>query len=192
MANSRAWLMSRAALAALAGMLVASGAVAQGRPALAVLPFENVSGHIDAPRLIMPRVQATVADLGYRVVGMAELEPVLARHRIRNTGQLSGGQPTLGRETASLALVGSVAIFNDSAENPQWGLASRLLETSTGAITWTRTAGLTGDDFTGALGLGVMPDPGRPTGRTAPGLPSDESAAPRPAGSCAHHLVACD
>lgn len=158
LATSRAGRLSRAALAALATVMAASAALGQERPALAVLPFENVSGHIDAQRLIMPRVEATVASLGYRVVGLADLEPILARHRIRNTGQLSRGHlEALQREAGvSLALVGSVAIFNDSPENPQWGLASRLLATATGAITWTRTAGLTGDDFTGAFGLGKI------------------------------------
>jgi TolB-like protein len=142
----------------VAAVVAASAAPAQENLALAVLPFENVSGHIEAQRLIMPRVEAAVASLGYRMVGPADVEPFLARHRIRNTGQLTRGQlDALRREVgANLALVGSVAIFNDSPENPQWGLTSRLLATSTGAITWTGTAGLTGDEFTGALGLGKV------------------------------------
>ena len=146
------------ALAALALFGAASAARAQEPPALALLPFENVSGHAASVRMIMPVMERALGDRGYRVVGPARLETFLARHRIRNTGQLGRTHlAALRRELGvGLALVGSVAIFNDSPENPQWGLSSRILATDSAAILWAGSAGLTGDDFTIALGLGTI------------------------------------
>ncbi len=150
---------------AMKGVLVAvlclgacGAASAQELMTVALLPFENVSGRIASVRMIMPLMEQALAERGYRVVGPERLEPLLARNRIRNTGQLSRRHLAALRDEqgAGLALVGSVAIFNDSADNPQWGLSARVLATESGAILWAASAGLTGDDFTIALGLGTI------------------------------------
>ena len=132
---------------------------AAGRVAL--LPFENVSGHPRSPAIVMPIIEQALKDRGYEVVEPDDLEPFLFRQRIRATGKLSREQlGALGKEFGvSLAMVGSVDLFADTPGNPQWGLSARLLNTATGAILWADAAGFTGDDFTGFLGLGTITSP---------------------------------
>jgi TolB-like protein len=162
-------MMSRGAVSAMIGFVAGAAcacsapAVAQERPTLALLPFENVSGSVAGARIVMPLVERALTERGYRVLGPEPLEPFLTRRRIRNTGQLSRTHlGELGREHgATVALVGAVAIFNDSPENPQWGLSARLLDADSGTILWAGSAGLTGDDFTIALGLGAIRAPER-------------------------------
>ncbi|MBI2528392.1 MAG: DUF799 family lipoprotein [Candidatus Rokubacteria bacterium] len=166
-------------LAALGGGAAAS---AQEPAVLALLPFENVSGHVAGARVIMPILERALADSGYRALGPGQLEPFLARQRIRNTGQLSRTHlAALRRELGvARALVGSVAIFNDSAENPQWGLSARILATDSGAILWAASAGLTGDDFTIALGLGTITSAERLAAETVKALLRDLPGAGEP------------
>ncbi len=169
-------MMRRIVLSAVIGLALGVAPVrAQERPALALLPFENVSGSVAGTRIVMPLVEGALTERGYRVVGPERLEPFLTRRRIRSTGQLSRRDlGELGREHGvTLALVGSVALFNDSPENPQWGLSARLLSAGSGAILWADSAGLTGDDFTIALGLGTITAPERLASETVKALLRD-------------------
>lgn len=145
-------------VAIVASVVLTAAAEGAEPSTLALLPFENLSGNVESVRMLMPVVERALRDRGYQVVRPERLEPFLVRNRIRDTGRLSRAQSTqLRREfDVGLALVGSVAIFNDSTENPQWGLSARVLATDSGAILWARSAGLTGDDFTIALGLGTV------------------------------------
>ena len=54
------------------------------------------------------------------------------------------------------ALLGSVDLFYESAQNPQWGLSSRIVSTGEGNILWAESTGRTGGDFTKMLGLGTI------------------------------------
>ncbi len=125
---------------------------------IAVLPFLNVSGRLEAPGLIMPLIQTSLEERGYEVLKPDSLEPFLFRQRIRATEKLRREQLVgLGKEFgASLALVGSIDLFADTPGNPQWGVSGRLLATEDGRILWAGAAGVTGDDFTGFLGLGTI------------------------------------
>jgi TolB-like protein len=151
-------MRSAGAVAIVASVMLTAAAEGAAPSTLALLPFENLSGNVQSVRIIMPVVERALRAHGYQVVSPERLEPFLARNRIRDTGRLSRTQlAELRRELdVGLALVGSVAIFNDSAENPQWGLSARVLATDSGAIVWARSAGFTGDDFTIALGLGTV------------------------------------
>jgi TolB-like protein len=134
---------------------------AEGATRVALLPFENVSGHPRSPAIMMPLLELGLRDRGYEVVEPDALEPFLFRQRIRATGKLSREQlGALGKEfEAPMALVGSVDLFADTPGNPQWGVSARLLDTGSGAILWADAAGFTGDDFTGFLGLGRITSP---------------------------------
>jgi TolB-like protein len=125
---------------------------------LALMPFENVSGSVDSVRIVMPIVEQNVREKGYQIISPDQIESFLSRHRIRNTGMLSRAQLlNLRREfNVDLALIGSVELFYESAENPQWGLSSRLVSTSQGSILWAESTGRTGGDYTGMLGLGTI------------------------------------
>lgn len=143
---------------ALAVLGASRPAGAAAEPTVALLPFENVSGSMQGQRLIMPLIEKALEERGYRLIEPARLEPFLFSRRIRRTGMLSREHlEALRRDLgADLAMVGSVALFNDAPDNPQWGLSSRLLATADGAIVWAESVGLTGDDFTIALGLGTI------------------------------------
>ncbi|MBI4522593.1 MAG: hypothetical protein HY695_02140 [Deltaproteobacteria bacterium] len=138
-------------------------AYAQDRKLLALLPFENVSGSVSSLPIIMPLVQQTLRSKGYEIVAPEKLEPFLLRHRIRNTGMLSRAQLNNLRQEfgTDVALVGSVDLFHESEQNPQWGLSSRIASTVDGTILWAESAGLTGGDFTRVLGLGTIRSPTR-------------------------------
>ncbi len=128
---------------------------------VALLPFENVSGHPRSPAIVMPIIEQALKDRGYEVVEPDALEPFLFSQRIRVTGKLSREQlKALGKDfDVQYALVGSVDLFADTPGNPQWGVSARLLDTESGEIHWADAAGFTGDDFTGFLGLGTITSP---------------------------------
>jgi TolB-like protein len=131
---------------------------AQTTTPIALFPFENVSGSMDGVRLIMPLLEQSLRAKGYQVIGPDQLEPFLSRHRIRNTGMMSRTNlSTLRREFGTdLALLGSVDLYYESTENPQWGISSRIVSTTGGNILWAECAGRTGGDFTTILGLGTI------------------------------------
>ena len=128
---------------------------------VALLPFENVSGHPRSPAIVMPIIEQALKDRGYEVAEPDALEPFLFSQRIRVTGKLSREQlKALGKDfDVQYALVGSVDLFADTPGNPQWGVSARLLDTESGEIHWADAAGFTGDDFTGFLGLGTITSP---------------------------------
>lgn len=136
----------------------AAPAGAQQPTTVALLPFENVSGSLKGPPIIMPLIGQTLRDKGYNIVTPDKLEPFLFRNRIRNTGMLSRRHLSALRQefAVDLAMVGSIDLFHESEENPQWGLSSRVLSAESGKVLWAGSAGLTGDDFTGILGLGTI------------------------------------
>jgi hypothetical protein len=128
---------------------------------VALLPFENVSGHPRSPAIIIPLLELGLRERGYELVDPEALESFLFRERIRATGKLSREQlAALGKEFGvRYAVVGSIDLFADTPGNPQWGVSGRLLDTGSGAILWADAAGFTGDDFTGLLGLGTITSP---------------------------------
>jgi len=148
-------------LAFVAAVALGVSTTSEAATRIAVLPFQNVSGHLRSPGIIIPLIEPALRAHGYEVVVASALEPFLAQHRIRATNKLSRDQVvTLGKEFgAAFAMVGSIDLFADTPGNPQWGLSARLLESGTGKIAWADAAGFTGDDFTGFLGLGTVTSP---------------------------------
>jgi TolB-like protein len=130
----------------------------QNANTLALLPFENVSGNINGVRLIMPLIERMVREKGYQLVTPEKIEPFLARNRIRNTGMLGLSHLKALRQEfgVDLVMLGSVDLFYDSQENPQWGLSSRIVSAKEGAILWAESSGRTGGDYTKLLGLGTI------------------------------------
>ncbi|HSB70533.1 MAG TPA: GNA1162 family protein [Candidatus Methylomirabilis sp.] len=142
-------------------LLLSAGTSSEAAGPVALLPFENVSGDIRSPEIIMPRIASALRDRGFEVVPPETLEPFLAGRRIRTTAKLSREElAALGREFGTAwVLVGSIDLFADTPGNPQWGVSSRLLEAGSGRILWADAAGRTGDDFTGFLDLGTITSP---------------------------------
>jgi len=175
-------LLGGVALLAVLVLSIVSFAGAEESSTVALLPFENVSGSVESLRVMMPSVARALQDRGYSLLEPDRLEEFLARRRIRDTGQLSRTHAAaLRREFGvGFALVGSVAIFNDSAENPQWGLSARIIATESGAVVWAGSVGLTGDDFTIALGLGTITSSAQLAEETATALLRDLPRAGEP------------
>jgi TolB-like protein len=144
-------------------LALGASSASEGATRIAILPFQNVSGHLEAPPIIMPLIDKAVQDRGYEVMEASSLERFLFRQRIRATEKIHREQlGALGKELgASLALVGSIDLFADTPGNPQWGISGRLLSTESGRVLWAGAAGFTGDDFTGFLGLGTVTSPDR-------------------------------
>ena len=149
-------------IACIAGVLLVISAphkvCGQVPKAIALLPFENVSGSVDSVHIIMPLIAQSLYDRGYQLIPLQKVESFLERNRIRNTGMLSRAQlNNLKREFGvDLALVGSVDLFYESADNPQWGLSSRIVSTDEANVLWAESTGRTGGDYTGMLGLGTI------------------------------------
>ena len=147
---------------AAAALSLFSGATpSEGATRIAILPFQNVSGNVEAPVLIVPLLAPALRDRGYDIVDPEALESFLAQRRIRATNKLSQEQllAVRGQFGAALALMGSIDLFADTAGNPQWGLSARIRDIVSGQIVWADAAGFTGEDFTGFLGLGTITSP---------------------------------
>ena len=154
----RATCLFACLLAALLAAGFAGASRAQTATTLALLPFENVSGSTESVRIIMPLIEQNLREKGYQVVGPDKIESFLSRNRIRNTGMLSRSQLNnlRGEFGVDFALVGSVDLFYESADNPQWGVSSRIVSTGEAIVLWAESAGRTGGDYTGMLGLGTI------------------------------------
>jgi hypothetical protein len=145
-------------IAALLATALVCETHAQTPNTLALLPFENVSGSIDSIRIVMPLIEQSLREKGYQIIDPDKIESFLSANRIRNTGMLSRAQLNgLRREFGvDLALVGSVDLYYESADNPQWGLSSRIVSTSEANVLWAESTGRTGGDYTRMLGLGTI------------------------------------
>jgi TolB-like protein len=154
----RATCIFACTVAALFGSGLVCATHGQNTSTVALLPFENVSGSIESLHLIMPLVEQRLRAKGYQIIGPEKLEPFLSRNRIRNTGMMSRVHlSNLRREFGvDFALLGSIDLYYESTENPQWGISSRIVSTSEGNILWAECAGRTGGDFTKMLGLGTI------------------------------------
>lgn len=169
--------------AALAALLAwQTWATADEGADIALLPFENVSGSISGSRIITPLVAQALVERGYRPLPQDRLERFLFAQRIRNTGMLSRSHAAALRRELGVerALVGSVALYNDSSVNPQWGLSARVLSTDGGTIVWAGNTGVTGGDFTKPLGIGAITSGEKLAGEAASLLLRDLPAAGSP------------
>lgn len=163
---------SGAMLAAVLVMGVATSALAQQRTRVALLPLENISGNVQSVAIVMPLLQRALRERGYDLVADDRLEPFLFSQQVRPTslptrGQLERMRTNLG---ADLALVGAVGLYNDSPDNPQWGLSARIVSTADAALAWADSAGMTGEEFTVALGLGAIRSGERLAGKVVDAL----------------------
>jgi TolB-like protein len=139
---------------------VASETAVTGNFRIAVYPVTNLSG-VRAPlketrRMLSEMLRAR----GVAVLGDAELETFLARHRIRYLGGLTAKESEwLKDETAADAvLICSLEHYNEVFP-PKIALTARLVSTGIKpVILWAGSEGLAGDDSEGILGLGLIED----------------------------------
>ncbi len=123
---------------------------------IALFPFENLSDEKDALIYVMPVLKQRLEGEGFEIVDADSLNRFLLKERVRTTSYISRELARkIGSElNASAILLGSVySIY--IRENPQIGLSTRLVDSSTGLILWANFATATGEDFTKILGLGT-------------------------------------
>lgn len=155
---------------ALAALFVTAGGLSPAAAAvrMAVLPFQNVSGHVDGPKVLMPAIEGILRHKGYELLEREPLEAFLFEHRVRNTGMLSTRLARLlaERHGVQAILVGSIDLYRDLPDNPQLGLSARLVSPERG-ILWSLADGLTGDEFTTVFLVGTIRSPGVLAGKLA-------------------------
>jgi TolB-like protein len=135
-------------------------AVLFGRPfkeEIVLFPFDNLSKNRYALKQFIPVLTGKLEERGFKVLEEDKLYNLLCRKRVRSWGQVSR---ELGREIKEefgikTALTGSIISFSPG-RNPKLGILARLIDLSSGRILWANHTSVTGDEFTGILGLGMI------------------------------------
>lgn len=124
-------------------------------PDFLILPVVNYSEKGEAHTLLMPLLEENLERMGQTYVTSDELRPLLRKYRIRSRGWVGlEAAGILRRETkAKYLLLGSWDIFRTGI-NPEVGFSLRILDLEHLTLVNSVSIGMTGADFTKALGLG--------------------------------------
>ncbi|RJR18531.1 MAG: hypothetical protein C4581_06220, partial [Nitrospiraceae bacterium] len=125
---------------------------------VAVLPVENLSGTKAPAKNIGQLIKTELKRAGFNIIDNDILEEFMLKHRIRYTGaiDLKTAEAFKKEIGVDAVLITSIELYSDLYP-PKISLISRL--TSTGSrpeIMWMDSAGLSGDDSPGLLGLGLI------------------------------------
>lgn len=130
-------------------------------PVLLIMPIVNYSEKGEAHELLVPRLHAGLDSLGVTYLTSDQIRPLLREHRIRSRGWIGAdAAKILHRETrVRYILLVSWDVFRTES-NPEIGLSLRILDLETSTLVGAVSEGVTGADFTKALGLGTITDLG--------------------------------
>ncbi len=130
---------------------------------LAVLPFDNISGHPDAGKKVVNLLLTELARAElFEIAEAGEIEKSLRRLRIRTTAELDLAKlQELGQQiNARTVIVGSVdeyEVRQERAESiPIVAVNARMLDTETGDILWAASHVHDGDDWETVFGFGKI------------------------------------
>ncbi len=164
---------SRCAVLFLAGLLGMSGcthpAATLREPAfvpgqvvrVAVLPPANLSGTQAPLKELRQMLNEELLARDIPVLGEEDTYKFMARHRLRNTGDIDSqtGRSLKTETGADSVLVTSLILYNETYP-PKVTLWARLVATGEEqTILWMDGRGPAGDDHPGLLGLGLIRDP---------------------------------
>ncbi|MFQ6039846.1 MAG: CsgG/HfaB family protein [Candidatus Poribacteria bacterium] len=128
---------------------------------IAVLPFDNISGHPDAGRKAVNLLLTELARTGlFEIAGVGEVEKSLRRLRIRTTAEVDLSKlKSLGEQLNVQAIVvGSVDEYEVRQEKsitiPIVAISARMLNVQTGDILWTISDTHDGRDWETVFGFG--------------------------------------
>ncbi|BDV42818.1 lipoprotein [Geotalea uraniireducens] len=129
-------------------------------PLVAVFPFENLCRNAPPVREIREGLFARLAEQGIRTLPEREVDAFLTRHRLRYTGGIDGqAARQLRDETGAEAVLITSLESYSNGRPPRLAMTCRLVATGdTPEILWMKSAGMTGVDTPGFLGLGLVDD----------------------------------
>jgi TolB-like protein len=137
-------------------------------PRVALLTLENLSGAPDAGESLTRLLGAEITARGLcELVDIGQVQGTLRRLRVRNTAVLSLDQlHSLGDSLGvRFVLTGSVlehgTISTEDGPIPTVGAALKLIDVTSGRVTWAKSRSFTGKDRETVFGYGREIDPGR-------------------------------
>ena len=134
-----------------------SPSVRANGPAVAVLPLVDFSGVPDATDSVFSSLVKALSGHGVNLIPPETLRPVMRKHRIRAVGMIDQtAAKVISEETgASYLLLGSTDFISDQSE-PIGGMSLRLLRIPECRLVWATSAGASGGQYIGLLGLGAV------------------------------------
>lgn len=133
-----------------------------GRPLIAVLPFQNLSGKAVPLKSILQATVDRLKALGFSILDETTLEQFMAAHRLRYTGGIDVRTARAFKTELGIGavLITDIELYDVAAPPPKIALLSRLVSTGEPAsILWTNSVSLAGDESPGILGVGLIEDP---------------------------------
>lgn len=130
-------------------------------PDFVILPVVNYSEKGEAHEFLVPRMHEHLDLAGVTYLTSDEIRPLLRKFRIRSRGWVGlEAARILRRETqARYLLLGSWDVFRTEF-NPEIGFSLRILDLEHMTVISSTSVGLSGADFTKALGLGRISEIG--------------------------------
>jgi hypothetical protein len=129
------------AVAFAAGVLLAQRLAASEKPAVVLLPVDNLAGAPDAAKLVRAELVARLEARGWQVADESLVEPVLERNRVRYMDSLTSRvrRELVEATNASAVMVTSVTAYR-GGEAAVVTLSGRLIAAN-GAILWSNIGG---------------------------------------------------
>jgi TolB-like protein len=128
---------------------------------VAVLPFQNISKHVYAGRVVANAYVTELFNTGrFHVEEPGNIRLFMIQERVGTIGELELGRlKVLGRRLRVDAIVvGTVEEFDDGRRGgvPVVSVTARMLEASSGRIVWSGQNKRKGDDYTIVFDLGEV------------------------------------
>jgi TolB-like protein len=128
---------------------------------VAVLPFQNISGHGYAGRVVANAYVTELFNTGrFHVEEPGNIRQFMIQERVDTIGEMELGRlRVLGRRLRVDAIVvGTVEEFNDGRRGdvPVVSVTARMVEASSGRIVWSGQNKRKGDDYTIVFDLGEV------------------------------------
>lgn len=127
-------------------------------PLIAVFPVENLSGAPAPLGELAAGLRTALEARGMRVVAPARVEAFIDEHHIRYVGGIDERTAATLREQtgAETVLISTLELYN-GVFPPKFSMITRLVRLDGFLeIIWMESVGLSGDDYPGFLGLGLV------------------------------------
>jgi TolB-like protein len=154
-----------------------------GKPRIAVLPIENLSGAKAPLKELRQAFMEKVKAEGFELLPDTALNQFLARHRVRYIGGIDEDSATAlaAEERVDAVLITSLEYYSEVIP-PKIAITARLVSAGKDPeILWMDSVGLAGNDSPGVFQIGVISKPGELTDKALGRLGKSLSAGLSPA-----------